>query len=68
MTMHTLRHSFATDLQRRGVDLRTIQILLGHSSIKTTAKYLHISNESVANTKSPLDVLMERDSEEKPKP
>jgi site-specific recombinase XerD len=54
---HTLRHSFATHLFDAGVDPHTIQLLLGHRSIKTTLKYVHVSRRHLVHVKSPLDLL-----------
>ena len=58
-TLHTLRHSYATHLVQQGVDLRAVQQLLGHNSLKTTQIYTHITDQQLAKIQSPLDRLFD---------
>lgn len=59
-TSHTFRHSFATHLLNNGVDLLTIQNLMGHSDLKTTMVYLHLQTKKMLSVRSPLDALYDR--------
>ncbi|HRN48721.1 MAG TPA: tyrosine-type recombinase/integrase [Niabella sp.] len=64
ISFHGLRHSFATHLLEKGVDVRYIKDLLGHFSIKTTERYLHVKKEQLINILSPLDSLWEKGADD----
>ena len=65
VTLHALRHSFATHLLDRGTDIRIIQALLGHDKLDTTARYTRVATGMIASIESPLDLLTQ--SRKKPK-
>jgi integrase/recombinase XerD len=65
VTLHSLRHSFATHLLERGTHLRTLQALLGHSKPETTAHYAHVATGMIAAVESPLDLLSQPDKKAK---
>jgi site-specific recombinase XerD len=75
VSLHSLRHSFATHLLERGTDIRLIQALLGHDKLETTARYSRVATGMIAKIESPLDALSaprrrraRRDREEPPAP
>ena len=63
VSVHCLRHSFATHLLESGVHIRKIQLLLGHKSLHSTEVYTHVANDFLQHTRSPLDLLPELSSE-----
>jgi site-specific recombinase XerD len=58
VSMHSLRHAFATHLLEHGTDIRFVQVLLGHASIRSTMRYTHVSNAALSRIESPWDRLL----------
>jgi site-specific recombinase XerD len=61
---HLLRHSFATHLLDRGANILQIQAILGHNSLRTTARYIHLSQQYLQTTPNPLDLLIDHPAKE----
>ncbi len=59
VSIHSLRHAFATHLLEQGTDIRFIQELLGHSRVRTTEIYLHVSKKDLGQIRSPIDKMMQ---------
>jgi len=57
-TVHTIRHSFATHLVDNGTDLHTVKELLGHTTLQTTMRYMHLSSKRIEDVVNPYDLLM----------
>ncbi len=60
MSLHTLRHCFATHLLEQKVDIRVIQVLLGHKKLETTALYTQVATRTLREVRSPLERLMRK--------
>ena len=60
VSFYSLRHSFATHLLEKGIDIRYIKEILGHFSITTTERYLHVAKEKLISIESPLDSIWEK--------
>jgi len=57
VSLHSLRHCFATHLMEQGVDVRVVQILLGHSKLETTVRYTQVASNTLRSVRSPLEYL-----------